>query len=219
MEIHSIDKDFEVKHGETLLLTAKISLPKVGGRTKAARRINSYYSAELRFRERYARKTLAKSAKKQYDFMEKYGFIFEPFKLNITFTVTLNDENTLSLYTDCHEYVGGASAVTVRAGDIWTNGFPVHIEVKGREKRAARRKIVSEIERRRAWGEPYFVPPKRFARKHFNDKRLYLTPDGVTAFFQDTTIAPHSSGITEFQIQKGEHHANHSTNETGAKRR
>lgn len=198
MEILELKREFNIKFGEVILFEAKIRLPQVGGRSKSAQRINTYYKALMKHWERYVSKVLAKQAKKQFLFLTKHGFLFHTYDFTMDFAVTLNEDGVLSLYIDRGEYTGGANGTTVRSGDTWDDGFPLRIKAMETKKRGIQRRIVEMIKQRQADGESYFEPVKYYVRKYYKPEQWYLTPDGVTAFYQEVTVAPHASGIVSF---------------------
>ncbi|MCL1820123.1 MAG: DUF3298 and DUF4163 domain-containing protein [Oscillospiraceae bacterium] len=197
MNITEIKKEFDITFGDITLVGVKIRLPQVGGYTKEARRINSYYKALMAHWERYANKSFVKHAKKQYEFLTKRGFIFNTFTFTVDFTVTLNDSEVLSLYIDKGEYTGGANGTVVRSGDTWKSGYPFIL--KETESRGIQRQIIDAIRKRQEAGEPFFEPIKRYVRKFYDPKQYFFTPDGIALFFQEITIAPHSAGIVCFE--------------------
>ncbi|MCL2080873.1 MAG: DUF3298 and DUF4163 domain-containing protein [Oscillospiraceae bacterium] len=198
MEILETKREFNVKSEDIVLVNAKIRLPKINGRSKAARRVNAYYEAVAKHWERYAGKALAKHAKKQRAFLTKHGFPFRAFDFAVDFTVTLNDDDILSLYTDRYEYCGGANGVTVREGHTWKDGFPLRLKAMESQKRIIKRQIIELIKQRQT--ENFFEPVKRLVGKHYSPEQWYLTPSGVTVFYQEVTVAPHIAGIMEFEV-------------------
>lgn len=112
----------------------------------------------------------------------------------------LNEDGILSLYIDRYEFTGGANGVTVRDGDTWEAGFPLRLKVMESNKRKIQRQVVDTIKQRQSGGEIYFEPVKRYVHKYYDPKQYYLTLDGITAFYQEITIAPHSSGIVTFPL-------------------
>jgi hypothetical protein len=200
VEIIELKREFNIKFGDIILIRANIRLPQVSGSSKSAQRINNYYKALMRHWERYVNKSLAKYAKSQYTFMTKHGFLFHGFDFTMDFTVTLNENGIISLYIDRREGSGGANDVTVRESDTWEAGFPLKIKAIGTKKRKISQSIIDNIRLRQSDGENYFEPIKRLARKYYNPKQWYLTPDGITVFYQEVTIAPHSYGIVSFPV-------------------
>lgn len=199
MKNSELKRKFNIKFGEIILVEASIRLPQVDGHSKSARRINAYYKAAMSHWERYVSKTLAKQAKKQYVFLTKRGFLFHTFDFVIDFTVTMNEGEVLSLYIDRGEYTGGANGTNVRNGDSWENGYPMHIKALESKKRRIQRQIIEKIKQRQTDGESYFEPVRKYVKKYYEPEQFYLTDKGVTVFYQETTIAPHSSGIVTFE--------------------
>lgn len=199
MKISELKRKFNIKFGEIILVEASIRLPQVAEYSRPAHRINTHYKAAMKYWERYINNTLAKQAKKQYAFLTKRGFLFHTFDFVMDFTITLNEGETLSLYIDRGEYTGGANGTTVRNGDTWKNGYPLRIKAMETKKRRIQRQIIEEIKRRQEHGESYFEPVRKNVKKYYELEQYYLTDKGVTVFYQEVTIAPHSSGIITFE--------------------
>lgn len=199
MKVTELKRKFNIKFGDIILIEATIRLPQVADYSKQARRINTHYKAVMNHWERYVNKTLSKQAKKQYIFLTKRGFLFHTFDFVIDFTVTLNEGETFSLYIDRGEYTGGANGTTVRNGDTWKNGYPLRIKALETKKRRIQRQIADEIRRRQENGESYFEPVRKNVKKYYEPEQFYLTDKGVAVFYQEITIAPHSSGIITFE--------------------
>ena len=126
------------------------------------------------------------------------------------YTLTYNEDCLISLYTDQYEYTGGAHGNTVRSADTWllpqaerlTLGqlFPADNTYLVRVELA----VIDQIEAQNAAGTgAYFDNYRELVPQTFNPAQFYLTPEGLTVYFQQYDIAPYASGIPRSVCRTG----------------
>jgi hypothetical protein len=168
--------------------------------------LNQRYAAKAAAYAQYCRDTLFRQAKEQYEEDQQIDAPVRVFDAVTTFTVTLNENCTLSLYSDRYEYTGGAHGNTVRTSDTWDVPACAHIPLSALCTLPAGcrayviQQIVRQIEMQIAEGEYYFDDYRKNTALYFNPRSFYLTHDGLTVYYQQYEIAPYSSGIPEFSI-------------------
>ncbi len=203
----TLETPVHIEHDGVLLCTALILQPVFKGEAPkwALRRINSYYERFAKKLLRYVNTVLAENAMSDYEYRSENGFPFFPYELRSDFTVTLNKEGFLSLYTDVYEFTGGAHGNTRRFADIWhsDSGFPASVSdffPRGANyKRLLTDEATAEAARQMEEGTfMYFDNYPELIKKNFSKQNIYLTESGMALFFQQYEIAPYSSGIPVF---------------------
>lgn len=176
--------------------------------SKAANRMNVYYFSRAAAFERYCRKKLFSMAVEQYRFSQQEGYPVMQYEAICDYEITYNDDCTLSMYADQYIYSGGANGTTTRSAQTWSlkNGRQLPLSRYVRDTKWLIGRIVSQIYAQIESGQGnYFDDAEQNAEEEFDKDNFYLTPDGLTVFYQMYAIAPHSSGIVQFPIpyQKG----------------
>ncbi len=168
-------------------------------------RINDYYKNAAQEFALHVMKTLWPSAVADYKNSLRNDYPIHEYEAVYSFTMTLNENCLLSLYTEQYEYTGGAHGSTVRRGDTWLlpqgkklslqelfppcSAYVLHIETA----------VIAQIEAQMADGSgAYFDNYRQLVVQTFNPRQFYLTPEGLAVFFQQYDIAPYSSGIPTF---------------------
>jgi hypothetical protein len=162
-----------------VMVTVALGLPKVD---KKLKNIAAHYRTLARVLNRHAVKTLLPSAIRAYNAAPRD---FEPYALTARHTVTLHNDEYLSLYIDVSERADGLT-VLERSSDTWrlSDGTPVNLSafIPGRKKIAG------------------VIPPAM--KRSFRTHDFYLRPDATVLFWQPGSIEPNSHGIQELTIPK-----------------
>ena len=190
----------------TLLLKYDIQYPQFYLDGQAVLCLNQRYAAKATAYAQHCRSTLFRQAKEQFEEDQQIGAPVRVFDIVTTFTVTLRENCTLSLYTDRYEYTGGAHGNTLRTSDTWDVPACAHIRLATLCalptgcRTYVIQQVVRQIEAQIADGAYYFDDYRNNAALYFNPHSFYLTPEGLTVYYQQYEIAPYSSGIPEFLI-------------------
>ena len=110
-----------------VVLTANITLPRpVPATNRIARRIDRYYQLQSRSYLRYCESWLFPQAVTEYHAALASSTPLPHFTADLTYQITYQAENCLSLYTQTKESCG-STVLMVRRGDTWNlqNGYPV----------------------------------------------------------------------------------------------
>lgn len=170
-------------------------------------KLNRYYENAAAAFVRYVRRTLWPAAVADYHNSVANGYPMNEYEAIRDYTLTYNEDCLISLYTDQYEYTGGAHGNTVRSADTWllpqaerlTLGqlFPADNTYLVRVELA----VIDQIEAQNAAGTgAYFDNYRELVPQTFNPAQFYLTPEGLTVYFQQYDIAPYASGIPTFRL-------------------
>lgn len=125
----------------------------------------------------------------------KYG-------LTSSYKLTYNAGGVVSVCMDIYTFMGGAHGSTIQTGytfDLKSGKFQTLEDFLGRDwQSVAKSKIIPAIKAR---GGEFFDEPKQ-GKFDIAPGQFYLTPKGVVVFFQQYEIAPYSTGIPEFIIER-----------------
>ncbi|MDF2866427.1 MAG: hypothetical protein K0R72_1245 [Clostridia bacterium] len=155
----------------------------------------------------YALNTLLPNAIEQYEASIKQDYPFNPYEAFMKYTLTLNDNCTLSTYYDQYEYTGGAHGMTIRSSDTFNlqNGNIIKLKDLFKENPDYKNMIIKEIQiqaDKNLAENPgiYFDNYKALISENFNENNFYLTQKTINFYYQQYDIAPYSSGIVTFAI-------------------
>lgn len=173
---------------------------------KALARLNQFYRLEALRLQITTRKNLYSMAAQQALEATEKGIPVMTYELDSAFTVTYSQHCALSLYTDQYLYTGGAHGSTTRFSNTWDLKTADMLTLKDLTQASDYKtyyidKILQFIESEMAAGHgAYFEDYRENVAREFDAGQFYLTPAGVTLYFQPYAIAPYSSGLPEFQI-------------------
>lgn len=199
----------EMQHKDTPVLTYSISYPELSSQQYKffISRLNQYYQNKAFSLVRYCENDLYKRAMDYFDEYTEKNYPFHEYELSVVFTVTDNERSVLSLYLDEYIYTGGANGTTERASDSFNMLKGRRIEPAELFPIGKNYAAVIEDEVIRQIGDDikykdgnYFDDYKNLVKEYFDPKNFYLTPSSLAVYFQEVTIAPHSSGIVVFEI-------------------
>lgn len=202
----------EIKRGffcrDTLMVSFSSYYPHIRFNQSAVQaRVNARYFAKARNFCRYAEKTLFCQAVQEYNNSIANDFPFRTFDAVLNYTVTLNKNGCLSLFSDRYEYTGGAHGSTLRESDTWelSKGRLLPLSSFFPNCPNYREYVIEQIIRQADANmkeDPhiYFENYRELIRENFNPRNFFLTESGITVFFQQYEIAPYSSGIIGFTI-------------------
>ena len=155
--------------------------------------------------QRKAENELYKEAVELYKYNKKNNYPIMVYEIYRTFEITLNTNNTISLYADEYVFTGGAHGTTTRTPQTWnmTNGRLINLYELYRGNPYFILDILKEISKQINQNkEIYFEEACCMAIDNFNPQNFYLTTNGIVIYYQQYDIAPYSSGIRTFEIKQ-----------------
>jgi hypothetical protein len=204
ISMHEYKKTFTYNNTDMLKLT--IIYPQISlNASQAEYKNNSQINMEVNDYKRYA-KYLYKQAIKDYIRSLNEGFHFWGYEAFLEYFITYNQNCFLSLYFDKYEFTGGAHGSTLRASDTWELCLGHHLPLgsffkPGTDyKRILTDEIIRQADQIQERQKIYFDDYKPLIIKNFDKSSFYLSPEGITIYYQQYDIAPYSSGIAEFTI-------------------
>ena len=177
ISMHEYKKKFNYNNIEVLELSIKYPKISLTNNPRAENLINNRIKTEIIDFVRYS-KYLYNQAIEGYHESQANNYPFHGYSAYMEYTITYNENCFLSLYFDRYEFTGGAHGSTIRSSDTWTRQAEV---IQQRE-------------------DIYFDDYKELIISNFNENSFYLSPSGITIYYQQYDIAPYSTGIVEFTI-------------------
>jgi len=199
----------ELKYNDTIILTYKIEYPEI----QYSKAMQGEYTFNLYNRkkaiklENYCKEELYKQAIEVYKYNLENGYPIMVFDIILSYTITYNFEELISLYYDEYIFTGGAHGNTIRTSQTWdlmkSKMIPLDyffydnpyfiLEIL--------KNINNQISEQIKNGEnQYFDNYCQLVLKNFNPQNYYLYNDYIEIYFQQYDIAPYSSGIPTFKI-------------------
>lgn len=206
VEFQTFQISDELYYRDTLLLRYDIKYPQFYSDTFPVGCINQHYVAKATAYAQHCRETLFRQAKEQYEEGLQIDAPVRVFEAVQTYTLTYNQDCTLSLYFDRYEYTGGAHGNTVRSSDTWNVEDCTRIRLNAlcalptRCREYIFGEVIRQIEAQIAQGEYYFDEYRKSVAMYFSPQSFYLVPEGMTVYYQLYELVPYSSGIPEFLI-------------------
>lgn len=178
------------------------------------RKLNLHYKAEASLFQRAQIAKLYQTAIDDYEYSVANGFPIRPYEVFVEYTVTYNQNCTLSLYFDRYEYTGGAHGMTYRKSDTWDLRKGRRMDLMdffpGKKDfiKYVQLKINSQIEADLKENKGmFFEDYTTLVKENFHSNNFYLTDQGVVIYFQLYEIAPYVSGIQIFTLPFSEGNA------------
>lgn len=170
-------------------------------------KLNLYYKADASLYQRIQISRLYQTAADDYEYSVTNGFPIHQYEADVDYTVTYNQNCTLSLYFDRYEYTGGAHGMTYRSSDTWDlrkgrrlelkDFFPDREDFMDYVQNEVIRQIEADIKNN---NNMFFEDYATLVKENFNIKNFYLSEEGVVVYFQLYEIGPYVSGIQTFTI-------------------
>lgn len=205
-------KSGEMKFDGQIILTYSITYPHFSSEpfASAVDSMNQYYTKKADAFLFYLQTTLLQSAIQDYENSVKNGFPVHTYEADLTYTLTLNQAQFISLYMDRYEYTGGAHGSTIRTSETWNlkvgTLVPLSAFYPNNPNYIAdiEDNIIAQIDADIASGNNYYFDDyAKLVRQTFNPESYYVIPGSLVFYFQQYDIAPYSSGILEFEIPFG----------------
>ena len=202
-----IQKNFS--HKGQIVIKIDIEYPNISlGKSKNIQiKINSsYFNIAHKF-YKYAINTLLPDAIQQYEMSAKQGYPFNPYDVVMKYTITLNNDCTLSTYFDQYQYTGGAHGSTLRLSNTYNlqNGNIIILKDLFQKNKNYKDLIIQQIQiqaDQNLVSNPgiYFDNYKMLIEENFKEDSFYLSNKTINFYYQQYEIAPYSTGIVVFNI-------------------
>ena len=150
---------------------------------------------------------LYKEAVELYKFNKQNGYPIMVYEIYRIYQITLNVDNTISLYADEYIYSGGAHGNTIRTSQTWNliYGRMMELAYFYRDNPYFLLDILKSINEQILKNpEIYFGNACNLVLNTFNPNNFYLIPKETAIYFQQYDIAPYSSGIRVFNVKRTE---------------
>ncbi len=130
------------------------------------------------------------------------GMEFRPYSAHVNYRVTRNDGRLISIVASLYQYTGGAHGLTyyepftldVKTGKLLQLGDLFAPEVNYKAT------IAQEVQRQISENPENYFSPRLEQGWEPDQRRFYLTDEGIVIFFDLYEIAPYVAGIPEFLI-------------------
>lgn len=197
----------ELYYKNTVVLKYKIEYPKIIGNSVGIHRFNRFNFIKAVKLKQYVEKDLFKEAKELYNFNMSNGYPLMIYEIVSTFTVTLNKNPYVSLYSDEYIFTGGAHGITTRTSQSWNiqtaNQITLNelFDCNCDYVLYILKDINTQIEEQIANGSNYYFDNYcSLVLNSIDLNNFYLNNKYMTIYFQQYDIAPYSSGLPTFEI-------------------
>ena len=189
------------------VLHATVTLPQLAANTRRARRFDRYYRHLCRAYFAYCEQMLLPWAKAQCKAALSTSAAWTHTLCEMSYRVTLREENVVSLFIDAKETNGPAPHLVLRRADTWDLSAMLPMPMgEFFPKRAAYRKRLIALAREAAqtqmaqgvavYDEAYRI----LLRRAFSSRNYYLTDAGLCFFYPMYAVAPSAEGIVAFTV-------------------
>lgn len=170
-------------------------------------KFNHYNREKALELKKFAEGEFYSQAKETYEYNKANGYPIMVYELINECNITYNMQNLLSIYFDEYTFAGGAHGATVRKAQTWDLKLGLQIPLHAFFIKNPYyqidivKQIIQQIEKQIEEGNNIFFPDYcKLVLDTFRMENYYLTPKGITIFFQQYDIAPYSSGIQTFIV-------------------
>lgn len=186
------------KGAERPMLTITQHWPRPAGDSPGLRRIRRYYETlAQRWRRRWEGPLLAEA---------KAADPERPWAAELSYHLTLLDQEHLSLWWEAREDVGGRPR-RLREGEVWhlADGIPLTLPQLLPCPKNWKNQVITEVEKQiktqLADGESlYYGDWPQLCRRYLSPHRCWLTPEGPVVFFPICSIAPALEDFPAFPL-------------------
>lgn len=200
----------KLKYDNQVILKYTIEYPQINENKciTGALNFNSFnYEKACKLQE-FARTKLFNDAKEVYEYNKQNGYPIMVFEIYMTYEITYNSNNIVSLYVDEYIFSGGAHGNTIRTSQNWDFRIGKQIPLKCFFKNnpnyvqniltQINNKITEDIQN---GNDVYFGDYCCLTVNAFKVENYYLQNGYIVIYFQQYDIAPYSSGILTFNIE------------------
>ena len=171
--------------------------------------INHWYQSMAMGLQKNYETVLYQSAIDLYNDTTNNHFPFHMYEAVSQYEIPYNQNSMISLYFDHYIYSGGAHGNTERRSETWdiSNGQRISLFQYAKDPADYQAEILNNIQKQIAHqielGEGmYFDEYPQLIYQYFDPESFYLTPEGITIYYQQYEIAPYASGIPSFLISQ-----------------
>lgn len=206
ISMQQYERTFKYNDIDVLILSIKYPVISMKTNKRAEWIINNQIAMNVNDYMRNADYLYDQAVRYYYESQEN-NFPFHSYEAYMDYTITYNANCILSCYADKYEFTGGAHGSTVRSSDTWDLCSGMYIPLNnifepGTDYRLF---LTDEIIRQADYNleqNPgiYFEDYRDLIIRNFNPHSFYVTPQGLTIYYQQYDIAPYSTGIVEFTV-------------------
>lgn len=194
-----------LKYENTVILKYHIEYPEITNENNTAIRMFNIYNERIaKDLQKRAESELYIEAIELYKYNKQNNYPIMIYEIYRTYEVTLNTNKLISLYADEYIFTGGAHGNTIRTSQTWNmdNARMIRLYELYRNPYFILnilKQIITQINNEK---DIYFEDACCLVIETFNPQNFYLTPSSVVIYFQQYDIAPYSSGIRTFKLNK-----------------
>ncbi|MBO9130670.1 DUF3298 and DUF4163 domain-containing protein [Bacillus sp. 165] len=162
------------------------------------KQLNMYYKNQMT----HFKTKLDKEAKKFYESALQNGWTVFPYTANADYKLTYNKSPLLSLYTNYYQYTGGAHGMYMWKANTFDISLAKELMLDDLFKKNSSYKAIlqSEITKQIEQNKENYFPDAIEQVNKTKDFQFFLEPEYLTVYFSLYSIAPYSSGISQFRI-------------------
>lgn len=199
----------ELKYDETVILTYQIEYPELIDSNYAIgqKKFNDFNKKKAMELKQYSEGELFKNAKSTYEYNKEHGYPIMVYQVILKYTITFQNQNIISLYSDNFQFTGGAHGNTIREAQNWelqtANQIPLSYFYPNNPYYLLQivQQINTEIQYRlKKEPSTYFDNYCELVLQNFKLDNYLIYPNYLAIFFQAYDIAPYSTGIPTFKI-------------------
>ena len=207
VRMKDFSKEFLYRGVKIMMLNIKYPVVVIMGGVAAQGRINRQIIMEVNKFYKHVSGSMYNNAVDFYLDSLKHDFPFHGFEAYMEYNITYNENCFLSYYYDKYEYTGGAHGITNRGSSTYNlkNGRILPLSYLFKDGVDYKMLIIKEIVNQANQNleenpSIYFDNYTELIYKTFNENQYFLTPNGLSVYFQQYDIAPYSTGIVVFDI-------------------
>lgn len=199
----------ELYYKNTVILKYKIEFPQISfSRYEFGKDIfNNYNRAKALKLKLYCENELYEEARQLYEYNVSNGYPVMSYEVILSYEITYNQNQIISMYSDEYIFSGGAHGNTIRSSQNWNlqtgSQIPLAFFYPNNPYYLINilKEINKQIENQIEEGtNQYFDNYCQLVLETFNLDSYYIKNGYIVIFFQQYDIAPYSSGIPVFKI-------------------
>lgn len=202
----------ELKYKNTVILTYKIEYPQMifSKYTRGKEIFNNYNKKKAFELEQYVKTDLYENAKEIYEYNKANGYPIMVYEVISEYHIIYSEGFIVSLYQDEYQFTGGAHGSTIRTSQNWNlkDGSKIPLSYFFPNNPYYIIDILKEINNQiktqiKDGTNQYFENYCELVLQTFNlDSYYIMSNETLAIYFQQYDIAPYSSGIPVFLINK-----------------
>ena len=197
----------KLKYQGEVVLSYHIEYPQIvsNKRSIEVKRFNIYNEQLAVILKNKSEREWYQEAIELYRYNQENEYPMTQYEIVRTCEITLHTNQSISLYADEYLFSGGAHGITTRSSQNWNMASGRLIKLAELYPKnpyfllAILQQINEQITQNQ---EIYFEDACCLVIETFHPESFYRVPNGIVIYFQQYDIAPYSSGIREFDIQR-----------------